>query len=125
MPSEIASEIASRRVACDDRSRRAHPQVVSGGAAALDGRLRLGDKILSINEISLRSRKLAEAMGSLGAGVEELRFRVLPRLPAGLGMRTSSAWPSSPLWYATLSVCDRLLDSVSYTHLTLPTILLV
>merc|ERR1719327_1124295 len=31
-------------------------KVVSGGAAALDGRLRLGDKILSINEISQTCR---------------------------------------------------------------------
>ena len=54
-------------------------KVVSSGHAALDGRLRVGDKILSVNKESLRGGvKLAEAMKKLGEEVSTYRFRVLP-----------------------------------------------
>lgn len=57
-------------------------RIQSGGAASMDGRLRIGDKILSVNSRSLRGgAKLSEVLKQVLAETPEggtLRFRVLP-----------------------------------------------
>eukprot|EP00316_Scyphosphaera_apsteinii_P004568 CAMPEP_0119317806 /NCGR_PEP_ID=MMETSP1333-20130426/44407_1 /TAXON_ID=418940 /ORGANISM="Scyphosphaera apsteinii, Strain RCC1455" /LENGTH=495 /DNA_ID=CAMNT_0007323857 /DNA_START=80 /DNA_END=1567 /DNA_ORIENTATION=- len=53
-------------------------RIIPGGAAATANKLRVGDKVLSINGISLRQMKMSEAMAKLPPSTKQLRFNVLP-----------------------------------------------
>ena len=55
-----------------------------GGPAAADGRLRVGDRIISVNSVSLRDgKKLVDVLAPmLEQGAKTLRFKVLPTMVA-------------------------------------------
>ncbi|XP_029899919.1 synaptojanin-2-binding protein [Myripristis murdjan] len=65
-------------------------KIKEDGAAALDGRLKEGDKILAINGIKLEDRTHSATVELFRTAGEDVELLVLPKLPAHMNGPTSS-----------------------------------
>jgi len=76
-------------------------KILPGGAASEDGRMRVGDKILSVNGISLRGKKLADALPKVRLTLFLLSTRLPFRMSVPAAIRRiarSSRSDSYQLW---------------------------
>lgn len=77
VPRPAASAPLGIKVDADNVVRK----LVDGGVAAEHGRLRVGDRVLSVNGRSLRGgARMADIIATLPGSVEHLTFRVLPEV---------------------------------------------